>query len=60
MKTELRSNQILLIPEDILEEEYLKNFIFSVTYGHFIHQPNEKNVNKLTEFIIPYTSRVEI
>jgi len=52
MKLELLSNQIKLIPESMFEEEYLRNFMSSMSYGHFEHIP-DVDIDKVLSLILP-------
>jgi hypothetical protein len=52
MKIEYLASQIIIEPESVFEENYLKGFCFETTYGHFEHSPDTKE-DKLLQLIIP-------
>jgi len=52
MKIEYLSNQIVIEPEDIFEENYLKSFVFETTYGEF-DSISSVVEDKLIRLIIP-------
>jgi len=52
MKIEYLSNQIIIEPESMFEESYLKNFVFETAYGEF-DSISSVVEDKLLRLIIP-------
>ena len=52
MKIEYLSNQIVIEPESMFEENYLKGFVFETCYGEWEKFPEIKE-DKLLQLIIP-------